>query len=345
MNDKLHSLCRIMAPYISAALVALLLLLFFLAGIFVGYLKFSPDKNISSAAVLLMPDENSVVEYSTEDTIGDFILHHEYFAADPEVLNTSVADMHEETESTIRKAENPHRNIILDKIETDVPLVAVVIDDMGINQPRSKDIISLQAPLTSSFLTYGKNLAQLAAEAETAGHEIMIHAPMEPKVKANLAPDTLMTEMDATTIENLFADMLIRFDGIAVRGINNHMGSKFTEDKEKLGVVMNILKQHDMFFLDSKTTASSKGKELAEEDEVDFAARDVFLDNENDYEYIMKQLALTEKIAQKKGFAVAICHPKSQTFLALKDWLKTLGGKNIKLVHVSEIVQPLNAAR
>lgn len=333
---------KIVAPYFSAALLALLLFLFFLAGIFVGYLKYRPDQKEPLPAVIEISDWEEP-ENPQGDDIGDFIMHHEYFAADPEVLTEAVSIRSDKIVSTEAfEILKNHQRIILDRIKTDVPLVAVVIDDMGINQPRTRDIISLQAPLTSSFLTYGKNLAHLAANAKAAGHEIMIHAPMEPKVRANLAPDTLMADMDEDTIRTMFETMLERFENITVSGINNHMGSKFTEDKEKLGVVMNILKQRKMFFLDSKTTASSKGRELAMEDGVDYAARDVFLDNENDYDYIMKQLALTENIARKKGFAVAICHPKSQTYLALKDWLKTLGSKDIRLVHVSEIVRAVN---
>lgn len=341
-----------MVPYLSAVLLALLLLAFFLGGIFVGYLKFQSSEKSLPLAVVVMSDEEFSEEYSEADIIGDFIMHHEYVTADPEVLNepdeaTEQADVAEPIEEVVvmnatDKTEEARKRLILDRIMVETPLLAVVIDDMGINQTRTKDIISLEAPLTSSFLTYGKNLAQLAAAAEAAGHEIMIHAPMEPKVPASLAPDTLMTDMDVETIRNMFGQMLAKFDGITVSGINNHMGSKFTEDKEKLGGVMNILKDRQMFFLDSKTTASSKGRELAEEDGVDFAGRDVFLDNENDYAYIMKQLEAAEKIAAKKGFAIAICHPKSQTYLALKDWLKTLGSKNIKLVHASEIVRAIN---
>ena len=342
MAGKLQNLMKIVAPYFSAALLALLLFLFFLAGIFVGYLKYRPDQKEPLPAVIEISDWEEP-ENPQGDDIGDFIMHHEYFAADPEVLTEAVSIHSDKIVSTEAfEILKNHQRIILDRIKTDVPLVAVVIDDMGINQPRTRDIISLQAPLTSSFLTYGKNLAHLAANAKEAGHEIMIHAPMEPKVRANLAPDTLMADMDEDTIRTMFETMLERFENITVSGINNHMGSKFTEDKEKLGVVMNILKQRKMFFLDSKTTASSKGRELAMEDGVDYAARDVFLDNENDYDYIMKQLALTENIARKKGFAVAICHPKSQTYLALKDWLKTLGSKDIRLVHVSEIVRAVN---
>lgn len=357
---------KALKPFFVMAFRALLVVCIFAAGLLVGYARFSPRQNEPRSVVVDIPSSApEMLENTAEggDDIGDFILHHEYFAADTEALEeepdlqeaesdtveqdnlaeaeqAAVAQV-EATDSIVpEKAAVPRA--IADKISTDKPLIAVVVDDMGINRKRTLDIISLQAPLTSSFLTYGQTLDKFAAGAEAAGHEIMIHAPMEPKVKANLAPDTLMTDMTEEQIEGRFAEMLAKFNDITVSGINNHMGSKFTEDKERLGYVMNILKQRGMFFLDSKTTASSKGKELAVADGVDYAARDVFLDNENDYAYIMKQLEKTEKIARKKGFAVAICHPKSQTYLALKDWLNTLPDKGVKLVHVSEIIAATN---
>lgn len=334
------------------------------------------DKKPSHVAVEIPAEQASQPFMSSEDALGDFIMHHEYFAADQDVLEpdqnlvlgqnsepemlpeiqgedvnrAAAEDKTQEialpenspTEISAESQAEKKSRVILEKISVEKPLIAIVIDDMGINRKRTKDIITLEAPLTSSFLTYGNNLAEFAADAKKAGHEIMIHAPMEPKVKANLAPDTLMVSMDKAEIEKNFESMLEKFNHIPVDGINNHMGSRYTEDKEKLGVVMGILQQHQMFFLDSKTTASSKGKELAEEDGVDYAARDVFLDNENDYAYITAQLGVAEKLAARKGFAIAICHPKSQTFLALKDWLKTLDGKNVKLVHVREIVDAIN---
>ena len=80
---------------------------------------------------------------------------------------------------------------------------AVVIDDMGIAQKRTSDIISLQAPLTAAFLTYGANLDQQVQEAKKAGMEIMLHAPMEPYSKVDLAPDMLTVEMDEKIIQSL----------------------------------------------------------------------------------------------------------------------------------------------
>lgn len=353
---------KVLKPFFAMAFRALLVLCIFVAGLLVGYVKFTPQPSEPQPVLIDIPmaEPGESASFAANDDIGDFILHHEYFAADTEALeeepeaqeavpevaaggeNMAAEQGADEHEAQLESEKAAEARVIADKISTDKPLIAVVIDDMGINRKRTLDIISLKAPLTSSFLTYGQTLDKFAANAESAGHEIMIHAPMEPKVKADLAPDTLMTDMSEEQIEKRFEDMLAKFNNIKVSGINNHMGSKFTEDKERLEYVMNILKQRGMFFLDSKTTAKSKGKELAEVDGVDYAARDVFLDNENDYAYIMRQLEKTEKIARKKGFAVAIGHPKSQTYLALKDWLKTLPDKGVKLVHVSEIVAATN---
>ena len=216
--------------------------------------------------------------------------------------------------------------------------IAVVIDDMGISEKRTRDMISLQVPLTSSFLTYGKDLNGLCEEAIKAGHEVMLHVAMEPKGEASLAPDTLTISMSDEQIKKNFLKMLSKFEGIDLKGVNNHMGSLFTEIAPKLDVVMNVLKEKNMFFLDSRTSENTQGKAVAAIEDVPYVERDVFLDNENDYQYIMKQFAKVEKIASQKGYAVAIGHPKSKTFAALRDWLETLPNKEIKLVHLSEIV-------
>ena len=221
----------------------------------------------------------------------------------------------------------------------DKAVIAVVIDDMGIAKKRTSDIISLQAPLTAAFLTYGANLDQQVQEAKKAGMEIMLHAPMEPYSKIDLAPDMLTVQMDAKVIQEKLKSMIEKFDNI--KGINNHMGSKFTENKEKMSAVMQVLKEKDLFFLDSKTTPKSVGKELAQQYGVSYATRHVFIDNKNQKDYILKQLGIAERIAKKNGYAVAIGHPKSETYLALKEWLPSLKDKNIKIIPLSQIAKIL----
>ena len=220
------------------------------------------------------------------------------------------------------------------------PVIAVVIDDMGVSQRRTKDITSLKAPLTASFLTYSSNLAPQIENARQAGHEIMIHVPMEAQKQVDAAPDVLTTQMTPDELRRNFSAMLEKFHGI--KGINNHMGSKLTEDEPRMEVIMEVLKQHNLFFLDSKTSAKSKAETAAKNRRVAYGHRHVFLDNNNDKAYILGQLALTERLARKNGYALAIGHPKSQTYEALKEWLQTLDKKQIRLLHLSEIMAVLN---
>lgn len=220
------------------------------------------------------------------------------------------------------------------------PVIAIVIDDMGINHRRTKDISLIQAPLTSSFLTYSSSLDSQIDISKRAGHEIMVHVPMEPKNRSNMSLDVLQIDMSEEQVKSGLEKMLSRFH--EVKGVNNHMGSRFTENLEKMQYVMDVLKKHNLFFLDSKTSGKSVGKSVARSNDVDYANRHVFLDNVNEVDYILKQLALTEKIAKNNGYAIAIGHPKSNTVEALKLWVPSLNDKNIRLVHLSQIVEVLN---
>lgn len=220
------------------------------------------------------------------------------------------------------------------------PHIAVVIDDMGISARRTADIASLQVPLTASFLTYSRNLEAQIETSRRAGQEIMIHVPMEAQSNADVAPDVLTTAMTTEEIKNNLEIMLAKFKD--VKGINNHMGSKLTEDKERMLAVMEVLKKYGLFFLDSKTSAKSRVEEAAAESGIAYAHRHVFIDNENEKNYILKQLHKAEKIALRNGYAIAIGHPKSQTYIALKEWLPRLEEKNIVLTPLSEIVKALN---
>lgn len=220
------------------------------------------------------------------------------------------------------------------------PLIAIVIDDMGVSHWRTAKISSLEYPLTSSFLTYASMLEPQIKTAAAAGHEIMAHLPMEPQASMNVSPDVLTVKMNAEQVAAGINAMLDKFPGID--GVNNHMGSRFTEDAARMDVVMKELKKRGLFFLDSKTTAHSAGEKAAKDNDVRYVSRNVFLDNEDKFDYVMRQLRQTEAIARKNGYAVAIGHPKEQTYNALKVWLPTLKSRNLQLVPLSKIVEMLN---
>ncbi|MBE6452796.1 MAG: divergent polysaccharide deacetylase family protein [Alphaproteobacteria bacterium] len=268
------------------------------------------------------------------------------FAKIPVIDNDRLEKLYEETlpeDVLITPAKHLKSNILPTKKPPyfgEKPVIAIVIDDMGISSKRTADIISLKAPITASFLTYGNNLAQQIQNAQNAGHEIIIHIPMEAQSNVDVAPDVLTTTMDKAELQEKLKIMLEKFQNI--KGGNNHMGSKLTEDKERMLAVMEVLKEKNMFFLDSKTSPKSQAENAAKETGIAYAHRHVFIDNNNDKEYILGQLKKAENVAFKHGYAIAIGHPKTKTYEALYEWIPSLENKGVKMLHLSQIIKILN---
>lgn len=216
--------------------------------------------------------------------------------------------------------------------------VAIIIDDMGLDRGRSEHAIALPGPLTLSFLAYARDLPQQAALAHRAGHELMVHVPMEPMGRMLVAdPNQLDVAMSREEVLTRLRWDLSRFEGYV--GINNHMGSRFTADAPAMRPVLEELKARGLLFIDSRTTPSTAGAEIARELGVPHASRDVFLDYEVSIAAVEAQLAELERVARRNGSAIAIGHPHDQTLEVLQRWLRELPQKGLALVPVSAIVR------
>ncbi len=217
------------------------------------------------------------------------------------------------------------------------PMVAVVIDDLGVDRRRTLWAIALPGPLTLAFLAYAEDLPEQTAIARAAGHELLVHAGMEPLDRdADAGPNALAADLDAAELRRRLDWMLTRFDGYV--GINNHMGSRFTADHQGMGLVMQELRRRGLLFLDSRTTAASVGAELAVRFGVPVAERNVFLDHAGDGEAVEARLADVERIARRHGHAIAIGHPRDITLEVLDRWLEGHAERGLRLVPLSTIV-------
>ncbi len=218
------------------------------------------------------------------------------------------------------------------------PMIAIVIDDMGIDKPDAARVIGLPGPLTIAFMSYATELPAQAKAARAAGDEIWLHIPMEPlDGEIDPGPNALRTDMPADEIRRRLDWALARLPGIV--GVNNHMGSKFTQNAAGMGVVMTELRARGLAFLDSRTIASTVASRVAGEMGVPHIDRDVFIDNDETVEAVLRQLVEAEHIAQRKGYALAIGHPHPTTIAALQQWLPTLEAKGLVLVPASALVR------
>lgn len=219
----------------------------------------------------------------------------------------------------------------------DRPKIVVVIDDLGLSRVKSDRMANLPGPLTLAYLPYAHNLNEQADFAQGKGHELMIHMPMQPISElADPGPDALLRELDAEELQKRIEKNLAVFDGYV--GINNHMGSGFTQDQKGLDVLMAALRERGLLYLDSRTSADSLAEDTARRHSVAATGRDVFIDHEISEEFITAALLKTEDIARRYGTAIAIGHPHPKTAEALAAWLPTLEQKGFQLVPITAVM-------
>jgi|GEM_PF-912426 len=228
------------------------------------------------------------------------------------------------------------RNAVSAAVADERPIIAIVLDDLGLNRPNTAKLNSLPSPLTLAFLPYAGRIEAQTEAALAAGHELMLHLPMEPFGADWPGPDALTTKIDQDEFVTRLVKNLDRFEGFV--GINNHMGSRLTSDPSRMDVVMRELRKRDVLFLDSRTSPRSVAVDMAGQNGVPNTTRDIFLDHVIDLQAIKRQLARTERVARQTGSAVAIGHPHGSTIEALREWLPSLEQRGFRLAPISAVV-------
>ena len=230
------------------------------------------------------------------------------------------------------------RHAVAAQLPHDRPRVVVGIDDLGLNRPASRAVAALPGPLTLAYLPYASDLERQTAAARGAGHELLVHMPMEPE-RGGIDPGPMALTRDASPAEldRRINWNLTRFDGFV--GINNHMGSRLTAHRPQMTRVLRTLKARGLLYLDSRTSARTVGASVAGDLAVPFAERDIFLDNERTPAAVRAQLRKLERKAHRDGSAIAIGHPYPETVAVLTQWLASLDDKGLVLAPLSAVVR------
>jgi uncharacterized protein len=233
---------------------------------------------------------------------------------------------------------HPSRPETAFKPSRELPKIAIVIDDLGYDRPIAQEFIDFQAPLTLSFLPQAPHAKEMALLARKRGKGTLLHLPMEPLdyPRSNPGPGALLLSMSAIDILNIIDNDFNEFP--FVQGANNHMGSRFTENREKMALVLEALKKRNLFFLDSLTTAQSVVPALADDLGVRYLQRNIFLDNEVAEGPIKQQLEKLVQVAEDRGFAVGCGHPYPLLLQVIREQLPYLKSK-VEVVSLSELIK------
>ncbi|PCI45533.1 MAG: hypothetical protein COB51_08780 [Moraxellaceae bacterium] len=217
------------------------------------------------------------------------------------------------------------------------PFIAIIIDDIGYSPYLGSQAINLPGPVTYSVLPHTPNGFRLAKQAYYLGKEVMLHAPMESVNKKKLGHGGLPLSMTEEQFLHTLREDLSQIPFLA--GVNNHMGSLLTQHPEPMGWFMEEIMHRGMYFVDSRTTPSSVAANTAEEFNIPYLIRDVFLDNDPTLWGVHKSFLKLIEVARREGSAIAIGHPYPSTLAYLAEAIPTLKKRGITLIPVSEMLE------
>ena len=208
---------------------------------------------------------------------------------------------------------------------------------MGFDRDNSARAVRLPPQVTLAYLPFAPSVQAQVRHARLKGHPVILHLPMEaPDHNGRPGSNVLAVSANEAVLRKQLARMLGRFGGYT--GVNNHMGSRFTQDRAKMDIVMSELKKRGLYFLDSRTSGRSAGAGAATAAALPYAVRDVFLDHEPEAAKIRERLLETEALARRTGRAIAIGHPRTSTMDLLTPWIAGLKSRGFDLVRLDALL-------
>jgi len=218
------------------------------------------------------------------------------------------------------------------------PRISLIIDDIGQSISHARRFFELDCPITFSILPRLVHSHDLALEIHERGYETMLHQPMEPcNPDICPGPGALYVGDEKGRIEEIMQENISSMP--FARGVNNHMGSRFTACEREIGEALTEVHKRGLFFIDSLTSSRSVAYEMAKRLHIHTACRNVFLDNVPSDSYIKRQLLKLSRCARQYGHAVGIGHPFRQTAESIRDYLNTAEHSRMDFVFVSGILK------
>jgi polysaccharide deacetylase 2 family uncharacterized protein YibQ len=218
--------------------------------------------------------------------------------------------------------------------------VAIIIDDMGSSLEALQEVCDLGQPVTISILPLSPFAEETARIAHENGLEVMLHLPGESlnhQEGNNSTAGLIRSGMNEEDVRSLVEESLSRVP--YVEGVNNHMGSKITQEEPVMRPILDLLKSRDLYFIDSRTTAESIAFDLARKMGLRTAYRNIFLDSSVGVDFSKKKIIDLFRLSQKKGKAIGIGHPFPETLQALRENIHLLKKYKVRPVFASEIIQ------
>ncbi|MBU1862895.1 MAG: divergent polysaccharide deacetylase family protein [Candidatus Omnitrophica bacterium] len=222
--------------------------------------------------------------------------------------------------------------------------IVFVVDDVGYNKNHEDLLFSLPAQVVVSILPQLPFSRHFSREADRRGYDVMLHLPLEAeKDFLDPGPGAIRVSMIPEEIRRIIRENIATVPNAI--GVNNHMGSKVTADDEAMEIIVSFFKERNFFFLDSITSQHTVVQQVADRVDVPYIKRNVFLDNNNDPQYIKQQIKQLIAYAKQHSFAIGIGHYRRNTLRVLLEVIPQLEEEGVELVRIGEVLKRSNEAK
>ncbi len=217
--------------------------------------------------------------------------------------------------------------------------LAIVVDDFGArNNQLLENFCALDPAVNFAILPDLKYSKLVMEKATETGHETLIHIPMEPisYPHNDPGPNAIYVHLSENEIRKRMERFIDQFP-LCV-GANNHMGSLVTSDRKIMKIVLSVIKEHNLYFVDSKTSQTSIAYDLAQKMMIPTTENKLFLDTPNmDVVKIQSKLKYLEHLQKKYDKILVITHCADERRLEfLNQFIKEIRSRNFELVPVSD---------
>ena len=217
------------------------------------------------------------------------------------------------------------------------PALAVIVDDLGYDSAAARAVLALPARVTVAVLPNLPDSPAIAEEAHRRGIQVLLHLPMESVAGEDKAEKIeLHVGEPAGEVDRVLDEMLATVPHAA--GVNNHQGSRATSNAALMAALAAALRARGLFFIDSRTAPNSLAYEAARRAGVPAAARNIFLDDDEQPAAVRRQLERAEKLSREQGWCVAIGHPHPATVEVLAEMLPEIEARGVRLVSASDLL-------
>ena len=218
--------------------------------------------------------------------------------------------------------------------------IAIVIDDFGYqDQNLILSFCKLPQPITFSIFPGEKHTAWIAQQAIEKNHGVMVHLPMEPidYPARDPGPNAIFSDYAPEKIVELTQKALASVP--YAKGMNNHMGSRLTQNFEAMKAVLRVVQRWNFFFVDSVTSPQSVAYAIARDMGIPCGRNAMFLDIAEDEDAVVKRLYRLAARARHEGTAIGIGQAKFNTLHALQRMLPELTEQGFVFVLAEEAVK------